>query len=133
MPTVRKAAHSAAPRKLEKRVPAFFFQTDEGNEPVRKWLKDKLDATERKLVGQDIMTVEYGWPIGMPTCRSLGDGLHEVRTDLPDGIARVLFYVDKRERMVLLHGFKKKTQTAPNADLKLARDRQARHKRGLGQ
>jgi phage-related protein len=82
------------PPKPGKKVPAFFYQSQGGNEPVRMWLKDKLAPAERKLVGEDIKTVEYGWPIGMPTCRSLGEGLHEVRTDLPDGIARVLFYVD---------------------------------------
>ena len=83
------------------------------------------------MAGQDNMTVAYGWPIGMPTCRPLGDGLHEVRTDLPDGTARVFFYVDKRNRMVLLHGILKKTQTTPEADLKLARGRQRMHKKGL--
>ncbi|HUN42793.1 MAG TPA: type II toxin-antitoxin system RelE/ParE family toxin [Acetobacteraceae bacterium] len=114
-----------------KKVPAFFFKTAQGNEPVRAWLKDDLTAQERKLVGEDIKTVEYGWPIGMPTCRPMGDGLHEVRTDLPKKIARVLFYVDEHERMVLLHGFVKKDQTTPKSDLKIARTRMAEHKKGL--
>lgn len=77
------------------------------------------------------MTVEYGWPTGMPTCRPLGGGLHEVRTNLPDRIARVMFYVDRRERMVLLHGFIKKGQQTPDADMKIARDRKSEHERGL--
>jgi phage-related protein len=130
---IRTAGKSGkpVPPKPGKKVPAFFYQSQGGNEPVRMWLKDKLAPAERKLVGEDIKTVEYGWPIGMPTCRSLGEGLHEVRTDLPDGIARVLFYVDKFERMVLLHEFKKKTQKTPDADLKTARSRQAQHKKGL--
>jgi phage-related protein len=115
--------------ELIKRIPAFFFQTEQGNEPVRKWLKDDLTPDERKLVGEDVKTVEYGWPVGMPTCRPLGDGLHEVRTNLPNGIARVLFYVDAHQRMVLLHGFVKKSQKTPNADMKRARDRKAEHER----
>jgi phage-related protein len=50
--------------------------------------------------------VEFGWPIGMPACRPLGDGLYEVRTNLKQNrIAKVLFYIDKKGRMVLLHGF----------------------------
>ena len=73
-----------------------------------------------KLIGRDIQKVEFGWPLGMPYCRSLGNGLWEVRSDLTDRkIGRVIFCVAK-ERMVLLHGFVKKTQKTPERDLKLA-------------
>jgi antitoxin HicB len=41
-----------------------------------------LPAEDRRRIGEDIKTVEFGWPLGMPTCRPLGEGLHEVRTDL---------------------------------------------------
>jgi phage-related protein len=75
---------------------------------------------DRKLIGRDIRKVEFGWPLGMRYCRSLGNGLWEVRSDLTDGkIGRVIFCVT-RERMVLLHGFVKKTQKTPAQDLKLA-------------
>lgn len=105
-----------------KRLPARFFQQEGGNEPVRGWLLG-LDAKERQLIGNDIMTAEFGWPIGMPLCRPMGGGLWEVRSDLPDGkIARVLFCALKGE-MVLLHGFIKKTQKTPKADLDLAKKR----------
>ena len=89
---------------------------------MRDWLKD-LSSEERREIGQDIATVEYGWPIGMPVCRPLGQGLREVRSSLPGNrIARVLFCITQ-ERMVLLHGFVKKTQSIPNEDLALARRR----------
>ena len=75
---------------------------------------------DRKLIGRDIQKVEFGWPLGMPYCRSLGSGLWEVRSDLTDGkIGRVIFCV-AQERMVLLHGFVKKTQKTPAQDLRLA-------------
>lgn len=114
-----------------KRVPAIFFRTEAGNEPVREWLKTVLPE-DRRRIGEDIRTVEYGWPIGMPACRPLGNGLHEVRTSLAGHrIARVFFYVDARQRMVLLHGIVKKTQATPAADLELARKNRMRHERGL--
>jgi phage-related protein len=118
------------PTKAPKKVSAAFFQTEKGNEPVRDWLLE-LTQAERKMVGEDIKTVEFGWPIGMPTCRSLGGGLHEVRTSLPDRIARVLFYVDERQRMVLLHGFIKKTRETPDSDKALALTRKAAHEKEL--
>ena len=102
-----------------KRLPARFYRSDCGREPVRDWLKG-LDADERRIIGEDVKDVEFSWPIGMPLVRSLGRELWEVRSSLPRGrIARVLFCVD-RERMLLLHGFIKKTQKTPKRDIDLA-------------
>src|SRR5437762_664487 len=73
-----------------KRLPARFYRSDRGNEPVREWLKS-LGAGDRKVIGENIKDVEFSWPIGMPLVRSLGDELWEVRSSLPHGrIARVL-------------------------------------------
>lgn len=102
-----------------KKLPAAFYSTAADNEPVREWLK-ALDEADRRIVGQDIATAEYGWPVGMPICRSLGKGLYEIRSDISHGrITRVIFCVAE-EKMVLLHGFFKKTQKTSKADLDLA-------------
>ena len=115
-----------------KRVPAIFFRTAAGGEPVREWLKNLPSSDDRKRIGEDIKTVEFGWPIGMPVCKPLGNGIYEVRTGLAQNrIARVLFYIDKKGRMVLLHGFIKETQKTPNEDLNLARNNMRKHQRGL--
>ena len=125
---------SVQPEPLErqgKRVPAIFYRTEAGGEPVRDWLKE-LSPEGRKRIGEDIKTVEFGWPVGMPVCKPLGDGLYEVRTTLSQSrIARMLFYIDTRGRMVLLHGFIKKTQKTPDEDLELARKNKSKHQRGL--
>ncbi len=108
-----------------KRISAVFYRTETGNEPVREWLTS-LTKDDRFRIGTDLKTVEFGWPIGMPTCRPMGDGLFEVRTDLTGNrTARVLFTTAEGS-MVLLHGFIKKTQKTPDSDLKLARDRRRR-------
>jgi len=97
---------------------------------VRDWLRG-LSSDDRKRIGLDIKTVEFGWPIGMPVCRPLGSAIYEVRTTLSQNrIARVLFYIDKNERMVLLHGFMKKTRKTPDEDLELARTNKNKHQRG---
>lgn len=113
-----------------KRVQAVFYRTEAGGEPVRAWLKSLPSREDRKRVGEDIKTIEFGWPVGMPVCRSLGGGIYEVRSDLGQNrIARVLFYFDKHHRMVLLHGFIKKTQKTPDEDLDLARRNKKKHER----
>lgn len=109
------------PDRLEKKVEAEFYRTDAGNEPVREWLKG-LSREDRQTIAKDIRKTEYGWPIGMPTCDSLGEGLWEVRTTLEDRIARVFFCM-AGSRMVLLHGLIKKSRTAPQVDLRTARKR----------
>jgi phage-related protein len=98
-----------------------FFRTDAGAEPVREWLKD-LPAIERKTIGEDIKTVQFGWPLGMPLVDHLGGDIWEVRIRLGNRIARILFAVDG-QTMVLLHGFIKKQQKTPGPELDLARDR----------
>lgn len=105
-----------------KRINATFFKTCAGNEPVREWLLS-LPEADRRSIGTDIKTVEFGWPIGMPVCRKLETDLWEVRTDLAGNrIARTLFSIVS-SKMYLLHGFIKKTQKTPKSDLDLADQR----------
>lgn len=111
--------------KKRKILPATFYRTAMGAEPVRRWLK-ALSREDKRIVGTDIATVEFGWPVGMPTCRPLTSrrGLWEVRSSLTrNRIARVLFFVYQGQ-MVLLHAFIKKTQQTPEGDLDLAVKRQ---------
>jgi phage-related protein len=105
-----------------KKLPAFFYESPGGAQPVRDWIRS-LPTEDRQIIGRDMQKVEFGWPIGMPYCRSLGGGLWEVRSELMGGrIARVIFAV-ANERMVLLHSFIKKTRKTPSRDLNLARKR----------
>jgi phage-related protein len=104
-----------------------FHATDQGREPVRDWLKS-LPPGARKAIGEDLKTVQFGWPLGMPLVRKMEPGLWETRSTIDAGIARVLF-TTVGPVMVLLHGFVKKTGKTPMGDLKLAlrRMKEVRH------
>jgi len=106
-----------------KRLEVAFYCTDAGREPVREWLK-KLSRDDRRSIGVDLKTVQFGWPLGMPLVRKLEPGIWEVRSSLDRRIARVLFTV-VGETLVLLHGFVKKSQKTPLSDLEVARSRKA--------
>lgn len=95
-----------------------FYQTGQGREPVREWLRS-LPKEERRTIGEDPKTVQFGWPLGMPLVRKMQPGLWEVRVTIAPGIARVLF-TTKGALMVLLHGFLKKSRKTPMDDLELA-------------
>lgn len=98
-----------------------FFKNQSGTEPVRDWLME-LSKADRKSIGEEIKTVQLGWPLGMPLVRKLAPNLWEIRIGLANRIARVLFTIDDGV-MVLLHGFIKKSQAIPKEDLDVAKAR----------
>ena len=100
------------PGERPRKVPVVFYQTAAGSEVVRNWLRD-LDEDDRNAIGQDLMRAQYRWPVGMPLCRAMGDGLWELRSDLPrNRIARILFNV-REGKILVLPAFIKKTQKTP--------------------
>ena len=108
--------------KPPRRTPIVFYRTPAGSEVVRDWLRG-LSQADRNIIGEDLMRVQFRWPVGMPLCRPMGDGLWEVRTNLPTNrIARLLFCIAQGQILVL-HGFIKKSQKTPDDELKLARRR----------
>jgi phage-related protein len=101
------------------RLHVVFYASSAGAEPVREWLKG-LHRDDRREIGSDILSVQQGWPLGLPLCRSLGKGLWEVRSSLAGGrIARIIFAFDDGT-IVLLNGFIKKTRKTPPAEIELA-------------
>lgn len=104
---------------MTKTLPARFFSTALGSEPVRDFLME-LSVEDRRTVGVQIAKIEFGWPVGMPVCRLLRDGVYEVRVNISSGrIVRVLFTPFGGEA-ILFHAFVKKAQKTPSRDIDLA-------------
>lgn len=106
---------------VQRPIPVVFFRLDSGREPVREWLKD-LDLEGRKVIGSDIKTLQLGWPVGMPLARKIAGDLWELRSRLRSGIARTFFTLHAR-KIVLLHGFVKKSQKTSTKELAIAKRR----------
>jgi phage-related protein len=103
-------------------IPVRFYRTEAGTEPVLEWLRG-LAKEDRRVIGSDLMRVQFGWPIGMPLVRSLKDGLWEVRSTLPSQRIARLILCFHQGTLVVLHGLIKKTRKTPAEDLALARRR----------
>lgn len=73
---------------------------------MRDWLKE-LPRVDQKLIGADILAVQWQWPVGKPLVDSLGGGLWEVRSSLGDRIARTFFIVVKEEIILISRYYKK--------------------------
>ena len=108
---------------MQRNIPlrVVFYRTEAGREPVREWLRS-LSKEEKRSIGEDIKTVQFGWPIGMPVVKKVGEGIWEIRTRLSDKISRILFAMPE-ENIVLVHGFIKKSNKIPKTDLDLAQKR----------
>lgn len=101
----------------------IYYQTPSGQHVVEDFI-DRLDAAARsKTVRQIELLAAYGVELGMPHAKMLGDGLFELRVRGKREV-RVFYVHIATKRIVLLHGFVKKTQTTPKKELQLARKRQ---------
>lgn len=109
---------------INPRLIVVFYMSQSGNEPVRQFLKT-LSIEDKKNVGEDIKTVQYGCPLGMPLVRKIDRDLWEIRTNTQIGILRIFFTVHA-EYLVLLHAFIKKTQKTPMDELVIAKRRLSR-------
>lgn len=102
---------------------SYFLRTSRGSEPVREWLK-KLERLDRREIGKDLLRAQWRWPVAMPLCRAMRDGLWEVRTTLTRNRASRVLICIYENHLVALHGFIKKARATPDDDLALAKKRQ---------
>jgi len=81
-----------------------------------------LTPQDRRSIGEDIATLEFGWPVGQPKCAPIKGiaGLYEIRTNISSGRTARVFFVIVDGQMVLLHGFVKKAQKTPAVELERA-------------
>ena len=82
------------------------------------------DPANRKRIGEDLYTLQLGWPVGMPLARKLGSNLWEFRSHISNGIVRIML-TEEKDALILLHGFIKKSQKLPTSELALAKARLA--------
>ena len=99
----------------------LFYRTASGRDVIKEWLRS-FDKADRAILGEDLKTVQIGFPMGLPLCRSLGQSLWEVRSSLPGNReARMIFFHDsKAKSLVVVHGFIKKSQKTPKAEIEIA-------------
>jgi len=105
----------------------IFFCTDIGREPVQEWLGN-LGEEDGNVIDLDIRVVAEYCPHVLKTNlvkkMTEEEQLWEIRSRISEGkrTARILFTLD-RQRMILLHGFIKKSRKTPRKDLRLVRRR----------
>lgn len=99
-----------------------FFANESGKKVAREWLLD-LPKEDRRIIGEDLKILEFRWPVGMPHCKPLGDGLYELRSHLVSNRIARLIFAFLNDEIVVLHAFIKKTQKISDNDLKVSKQR----------
>lgn len=98
-----------------------YYEDDKGNRPVEQFI-DNLDLKMKaKVFGRLELLERYGSQLGMPFCRHLDDGIFELRTVQGNNITRILYFFVIGERVILTHGFVKKTQKTPSGEIERAK------------
>ena len=107
-----------------------YYEDSKGRKPVEEFI-DRLDVKMRAKVFGGLELLEQEGPsLGMPFSRALEDGIYELRTTQGGNITRILYFFVLGKRIVLTHGFVKKTQKTPRREMERAkRMREDRRKR----
>jgi len=69
------------------------------------------------------LMMHHGSDLGAPKTKAIEKGLFEIRAKGKEGIGRAFYCTRKGERIIILHGFIKKSQKTPKRDLDIARKR----------
>ncbi|MEA4899429.1 MAG: type II toxin-antitoxin system RelE/ParE family toxin [Christensenellaceae bacterium] len=104
-----------------------YYKTPRGDDPVKEFI-DELPAKLRaKNMWEIGLLEEFGTDLPMPYAKPLRGyedrGLWELRVKLASDITRVFYFYPRKDRVLLLHGFVKKTESTPPHEKELARSR----------
>ncbi len=98
-----------------------YYEDENGNKPVKAFIDSLDEKMKAKVFGRLELLEEYGSMLGMPFSRHLDDGIFELRTVQGSNITRILYFFVVGERVILTHGFVKKTQKTPFREIDKAK------------
>lgn len=101
---------------------AEFYKTKDGAKPAEDFMLSQDEKMKAKLFGLVDILEQYGNSLREPYSKPLGDGIFELRAKVGTNISRVLYFFYYKRRIILTHGFVKKTQKTPTDEIKKAKE-----------
>ena len=98
-----------------------FYDTEDGRTPTQEFLDSLEPKMNAKMVGLMEILEEKGYSLREPYSAPLEDGIFELRAVQGSNISRALFFFYVEGRIVITHGFIKKTQKTLRAQIELAK------------
>lgn len=105
------------------RFECLYYKTKGGHNPVKSFVDGLSFKTQRKFFVKIGWLEEYGPRLVDPHAKKLGRDLYELRFEGEDGAVRIIYFFYIGRKIILVNGFKKKTQKAPRREIELAESR----------
>ena len=94
-----------------------YYRTERGIKPTEEYI-DSLDLKMQVKVFRQINLLrEYGSKLGEPYSKQLDKGIFELRIQQSSNITRLLYFFVRDKKIILTHGFTKKTQKTPSGEI----------------
>ena len=98
-----------------------FYEKQNGECPVEDFLLHMDVKLRAKMLGIMGILKEKGNLLREPYSKYLEDGIFELRGSVGNNITRVLYFYYYEKKIILTHGFIKKTQKTPAGEIKKAK------------
>lgn len=113
---------------MEEKWLVEFYETESGEKPCLDFL-NTLEVKLRAKVFRDLTLLEqYGNELRLPYSEHLDDGIFELRTIQGKNSVRNLYFFIVGKKIIITHGFKKKTQKTPPEEIQKAKKYRADYK-----
>ncbi len=101
----------------------FYYTTDSGKSPVEEFICSLDEKTQEQFIFKKELLERFGPQLRQPHTDKIGGGIFELRFKGEEGQIRVLFFFFYEKKIILLHGFVKKTQKTPGKEIEIAQER----------
>ena len=98
----------------------IFYDLPDGTEPAAEFIDSQSVKMATKIMWTISLLEDNGHTLRMPYSEHLRDGIFELRTQVGSDITRVLYFFVVGKKAILTHGFVKKTQDTPPAEIERA-------------
>ncbi len=108
-----------------KHFEVIFYEKEDGSKPAAEFLRNVEPKMRVKAVQMLRILEEKGKNIREPYSKHLGDGIFELRVKFATDISRMLYFFVVDNKIIVTHGFIKKTQKTPPAEIERAKNYRA--------
>ncbi len=102
-----------------------YYVARDGKCPVREFIDSLSPEGQAKYIFITRLLSEYGVLVREPYVKQFTGHkkLFEIRIRDKTGISRILYFTHTERKLILLHGFTKKTNKTPEREIEIAKER----------
>ena len=106
-----------------------FYETESGKKVILDFLESLPVKHRARAIREIELLEEFGTDLTTPHVKQIDGKLWKLRIKASSNISRIFYFVSINNKIVLLHGFIKKTNKTPEREKETAKKRMAEYKR----